>query len=126
MMLMFLTGCNRQVIDTTFSYDNIAGKAGQGLKAGELIPQTDTGHSETFLDESGMEAVTIVVESIRDTLLDLANYAIMTVLEMDTPDESHATLYAYDKPVVFACVELIQPIADFLMSQNFFVHCDPP
>ena len=37
-------------------------------------------------------------ESIRDTLLDLANYAIMTVLEMDTPDESHATLYAYDKP----------------------------
>ncbi len=36
--------------------------------------------------------------SIRDTLLDLfANYAIMTVLEMDTPDESHATLYAYDK-----------------------------
>lgn len=22
MMLMFLTGCNRQVIDTTFSYDN--------------------------------------------------------------------------------------------------------
>lgn len=38
-------------------------------------------------------------ESIRDTLLDLANYAIMTVLEMDTPDESHATLYGYDKPV---------------------------
>ena len=39
-------------------------------------------------------------ESIRDTLLDLANYAIMTVLEMDTPDEkSHATLYAYDKPI---------------------------
>ena len=36
---------------------------------------------------------------IRDTLLDLANYAIMTVLEMDTPDESHATLYAYDKPI---------------------------
>lgn len=35
----------------------------------------------------------------RDTLLDLANYAIMTVLEMDTPDESHATLYAYDKPI---------------------------
>ena len=34
-----------------------------------------------------------------DTLLDLANYAIMTVLEMDTPDESHATLYAYDKPI---------------------------
>ena len=26
-------------------------------------------------------------ESIRDTLLDLANYAIMTVLEMDAPDE---------------------------------------
>ena len=29
MMLMFLTGCNRQVIDTTFSYDNgsvISGK----------------------------------------------------------------------------------------------------
>lgn len=23
MMLMFLTGCNRQVIDTTFSYDNV-------------------------------------------------------------------------------------------------------
>ena len=38
-------------------------------------------------------------ESIRDTLLDLANYAIMTVLEMDMPDESHATLYAYDKPI---------------------------
>lgn len=38
-------------------------------------------------------------ESIRDTLLDLANYAIMTVLEMDTPDEGHATLYAYDKPI---------------------------
>lgn len=38
-------------------------------------------------------------ESIRDTLLDLANYAIMTVLEMDTPDESHATLYAYNKPI---------------------------
>lgn len=38
-------------------------------------------------------------ESIRDTLLDLANYAIMTVLEMDTPDESHATLYEYDKPI---------------------------
>lgn len=38
-------------------------------------------------------------ESIRDTLLDLANYAIMTVLEMDTPDESHATLYAYGKPI---------------------------
>lgn len=38
-------------------------------------------------------------ESIRDTLLDLANYAIMTVLEMDTPDKSHATLYAYDKPI---------------------------
>lgn len=38
-------------------------------------------------------------ESIRDTLLDLANYAIMTVLEMDAPDESHATLYAYDKPI---------------------------
>ena len=37
--------------------------------------------------------------AIRDTLLDLANYAIMTVLEMDTPDESHATLYAYDKPI---------------------------
>jgi protoporphyrinogen oxidase len=37
-------------------------------------------------------------ESIRDTLLDLANYAIMTVLEMDAPDESHATMYAYDKP----------------------------
>lgn len=34
----------------------------------------------------------------RDTLLDLANYAIMTVLEMDAPDESHATMYAYDKP----------------------------
>lgn len=33
------------------------------------------------------------------TLLDLANYAIMTVLEMDTPDESHAILYAYDKPI---------------------------
>lgn len=31
-------------------------------------------------------------ESIRDTLLDLANYAIMTVLEMDAPDESHATI----------------------------------
>lgn len=28
--------------------------------------------------------------------------------------------------MVFACVELVQPIADFLMSQNFFVHCDPP
>ena len=40
-------------------------------------------------------------ESIRDTLLDLANYAIMTVLEMDTPDESHATLYGYDKPVYY-------------------------
>ena len=38
-------------------------------------------------------------ESIRDTLLDLANYAIMTVLEMDAPDESHATMYAYDKPL---------------------------
>lgn len=38
-------------------------------------------------------------ESIRDTLLDLANYAIMTVLEMDTPDNSHSTLYGYDKPV---------------------------
>lgn len=38
-------------------------------------------------------------ESIRDTLLDLANYAIMTVLEMDAPDESHATMYAYDKPI---------------------------
>ena len=25
--------------------------------------------------------------------------SIMTVLEMDTPDESHATLYAYDKPI---------------------------
>ena len=23
----------------------------------------------------------------------------MTVLEMDAPDESHATLYAYDKPI---------------------------
>lgn len=39
----------------------ITGKAGQGLEAGELISQTDTGHSETFLDESGMEAVAIVV-----------------------------------------------------------------
>ena len=39
-------------------------------------------------------------ESIRDTLLDLANYAIMTVLEMDTPDESHATLYAYDNAIL--------------------------
>ncbi len=29
----------------------------------------------------------------------ISNYAIMTVLEMDTPDESHATLYAYDKPI---------------------------
>ena len=37
-------------------------------------------------------------ESIRDTLLDLANYAIMTVLEMDTPAEGHATIYAEDKP----------------------------
>ena len=34
-----------------------------------------------------------------DTLLDLANDAIMTVLEMDAPDESHTTLYAYDKPI---------------------------
>lgn len=43
MMLMFLTGCNRQVIDTTFSYDNailalpdgsvISGK----LKAGKTM-----------------------------------------------------------------------------------------
>ena len=48
----------------------------------------DGGHSETFLDESGMEAVAIVM--------------------------------------VFSCVELVQPIADFLMSQNFFVHCAPP
>lgn len=45
-------------------------------------------------------------ESIRDTLLDLANYAIMTVLEMDTPDESHATLYAYDKPKAISCFSL--------------------
>ena len=28
--------------------------------------------------------------------------------------------------MVFACVELVQPIADFLMSQNFFVHRAPP
>ena len=27
---------------------------------------------------------------------------------------------------VCPCVELVQTIADFLMSQNFFVHCDPP
>lgn len=27
---------------------------------------------------------------------------------------------------VCPCAELVQPIADFLMSQNFFVHCDPP
>ena len=37
MMLMFLTGCNRQVIDTTFSYDNaiLALPDGQSL-AGKL------------------------------------------------------------------------------------------
>lgn len=28
-------------------------------------------------------------ESIRDTLLDLANYAIMTILEMEETNESH-------------------------------------
>ena len=48
---------------------------------------------------SANPAAPITDESIRDTLLDLANYAIMTVLEMDTPDESHATMYAYDKPI---------------------------
>lgn len=50
-------------------------------------------------DRNDRDQQQVTDESIRDTLLDLANYAIMTVLEMDTPDESHATLYAYDKPI---------------------------
>lgn len=37
-------------------------------------------------------------ESMRDTLLDLANYAIMTVLEMDGETET-ATLYADNAPI---------------------------
>lgn len=38
-------------------------------------------------------------EHMAKELGDVAWYlAIMTVLEMDAPDESHATMYAYDKP----------------------------
>lgn len=35
-------------------------------------------------------------ESIRDTLMDLANYAIMTILEME--QEEYVTLYANGEP----------------------------
>ena len=38
-------------------------------------------------------------ESIRDTLMDMANYAIMTILEMD--GEEASMLYAYGRPVEF-------------------------
>lgn len=38
-------------------------------------------------------------ESIRDTLMDLANYAIMTILEMD--GEEGSLIYANGRPVEF-------------------------
>lgn len=38
-------------------------------------------------------------ESIRDTLMDLANYAIMTILEMD--GEESSLIYANGRPVEF-------------------------
>ena len=46
------------------------------------------------LTQSGGQQVTD--ESIRDTLMDLANYAIMTILEME--QEEYVTLYANGEP----------------------------
>ena len=48
------------------------------------------------LTQTGGQQVTD--ESIRDTLLDLANYAIMTVLEME--ENEYSILYADGKPTV--------------------------
>ncbi len=39
-------------------------------------------------------------ESLRDTLMDLANYAIMTILEMEESEEQELVLYANSDPVV--------------------------
>ena len=46
------------------------------------------------LTQSGGQQVTD--ESIRDTLLDLANYAIMTILEME--EDEYTTMYANGEP----------------------------
>ena len=46
------------------------------------------------LTQTGGQQVTD--ESIRDTLMDLANYAIMTILEME--QEEYVTLYANGEP----------------------------
>lgn len=51
------------------------------------------------LTQSSSQQVTD--ESIRDTLMDLANYAIMTILEMEE-SETHAILYANDVPFATA------------------------
>lgn len=37
---------------------------------------------------------------LRDTLMDLANYAIMTILEMEESEEQELVLYANSDPVV--------------------------
>ena len=46
------------------------------------------------LTQSGGQQV--ADESIRDTLMDLANYAIMTILEME--EGEYVTMYANGKP----------------------------
>lgn len=53
LMLMFLTGCNRQIIDTTFSYDN----AILALPDGSVIPMVQSSAGKLKAGKTMMTAI---------------------------------------------------------------------
>lgn len=63
MMLMFLTGCNRQVIDTTFSYDN----AILALPDGSVISWKDYDDGDQI--QVKIDGTTYLVHSVNIALI---------------------------------------------------------
>lgn len=76
MMLMFLTGCNRQVIDTTFSYDN----AILALPDGSVV----SGKIESWKDYDDGDQIQVKIDGVT-YLVHSANIALS--YEMEHGDE---------------------------------------
>lgn len=68
MMLMFMTGCNRQVIDTTFSYDNaILALPDGSIVSGKIESWKDYDDSDQI--QVKIDGTTYLVHSVNIALI---------------------------------------------------------
>lgn len=86
----------RQAADTQNGAEKMAASA--TAAANTMGGGTTATYKWTEAAGSGQQQVTD--ESIRDTLMDLANYAIMTILEMEVDEDEGEVLYADGVPAM--------------------------